>query len=124
MERDYSGYAVIIAIILIALFLPSCTGGHKVFKNDDIELSIKESRKVSTMSYVAKVEYLHPKNQKRDLETIRVDCQMWTLTVYDRISFNKNGKVIMMGQFHVDNEFKIKGDTMGSMLFGYFCVDR
>jgi uncharacterized membrane protein len=124
MERDYSNYAVVIAIILIALLLPGCAGSKKIFQNDDIKLSIMEFNKISTMSYIAKVEYSYLKDERKDWETVKVDCQTWCLTVYDRISFNKDGKVITMGQFHVNNEFPIKGDTMGAILFGYFCVEK
>jgi hypothetical protein len=115
----------IVAIILISIVLVGCASG-RIYKDEKSQVFIKEYIQVSPTVVKAKVEYYYPKTDKqverKDWETVRLDCQAWTITIYDRISFDENGKIKSMGQFNIDNEFKIQGGTFGSILFEYFCI--
>lgn len=123
----YLNSATCLAIVLICLFVVGCVGG-KIYKDDNYRIYVQDFVEINPVTFKAKVEYTYYKTkereQRKELETMKLDCQNWRLTIYDRISFDKNGKIVGMSQFNVNNEFPVEGNTIGSLLFGHFCVDR
>lgn len=122
--EDYSNFATVIAIILLCLLM-GCASG-KIYKDDNYRIYVQDFIEINPVTFKAKVEYTYYKTkeqeQRKELETLKLDCQNWRLTIYDRISFDKNGKIVGMSQFNVNNEFEIKANTFGQKLFEHFCV--
>jgi hypothetical protein len=118
---DYLGYLTIIAICL----LTGCAS-NRIFKNDEVQVSVKEYQQSSPTEVKARVEYYYAKTEKaderRERENIRLDCQGWKITVLDRVTFDQYGRIRSMSQFNLNNEFLIQGDTIGAILFGRFCI--
>jgi hypothetical protein len=121
-------YAINIAIIIIAvwaLFLPGCAS-NRIFKNDEVKVYVDNYVQSSPTEVKARIEYYYAKTEKveahQERENIRLDCQGWRITVLDRVTFDQYGRIRSMSQFNLNNEFLIQGDTIGSILFGRFCV--
>jgi hypothetical protein len=55
---------------------------------------------------------------------MKLDCNTWKITIMERVSFGKDGKVIGMSKFNVNNEFEVKPDTFGQEVFKHFCVTK
>jgi len=114
-------------VVIIFIVLTGCASG-RIYKDEKSQIYIKVYNQVSPTIVKAKVEYYYPRTDKqtehKDWETIKLDCQAWTIAIYDRISFDENGKIKSMSQFNIDNEFKIQGNTFGAILFDYFCIEK
>jgi hypothetical protein len=121
---NYLDYAVILAIIAICL-LTGCSS-NRIFRSDEMQVYVREYQQSSPTEIKARVEYYYAKTEKaeakRDRENIKLDCQGWRITVLDRITFDQYGRIRSMSQFNLNNEFLIQGNTIGSILFGHFCV--
>ncbi len=113
-----------VALVSFLIILTGCSSSRIIVKNDTIELTLKTSEQISPKVFKADVEFLYLKDQRKDRETMKLDCQAWKITVYDRISFDKDGKVIGMGKFNINNEFEVKPDTLGQEIFKHICVTK
>lgn len=114
--------------VIVCALLMSIQGcaSDRVYKDDNTRIYVRESTQVSPVVFKAKVEYVYPKTDKREerreQEHVKLDCQKWEIAIYDRIIFDKDGRIIGMSQFNVNNEFIIKENTLGAVLFGHFCI--
>lgn len=106
------------------LILTGCSSSRIIVKNDTIELTLKTSEQLSPKVFMVEVEFLYLKDQKKDMENMKVDCQAWKITVYDRTSFDKDKKIIGMSKFNINNEFDVVPDTFGQEIFKLFCITR
>jgi hypothetical protein len=115
---------LLLLAVMLGFVLSGCSPSNLIVKNDTVELTLRSSEQLSPKVYKAEVEFLFLKDQRKDRETMKLDCNTWKITIMERVSFGKDGKVIGMSKFNVNNEFEVKPDTFGQEVFKHFCVTK